>query len=319
MELIRGSNTPACYILEKQRERNSSTAQHWDLYEGHRRHVMSLLQNAKMSGKGRLCILGAGNCNDIDLSLLSRWYTELHLVDWDAFSMREGIKKQQISPESVMLHSGIELTGVARYIERWKQMVPSNPEIDQVITLLSEPYDIKIGTSFDVVLSGSLLTQLIELPVALLGPLHPRTVEVALKIRAAHFRLMASLVTPGGTGLLVTELISSDTCEALDYYPKNRLPELYARLIKERNFFPGTNPHALIPALRADPLIAPRIEDVRLTDPWRWRIGPTRSFLSYGVVFKKRQRNDKSSPLTLLALHGQRTAVALGDDVVGEA
>lgn len=274
------------YILEKQRERNISTSGHRDYYEGHRREVMALLREVSAGKKGRLCILGAGNCNDTDLSLLSEWYSELHLVDWDAKSLQEGVIKQQFAPESVILHTGVELTGVARYIERWKKSAPSNQEINDVIALLSEPYDIGIGDAFDVVLSSSLLTQLIELPVALLGLKHPRMVEVSLKIRAAHFRLMSSLIAPGGTGVLVTELISSDTCEELKHYTEDQLPDLRDQLIREKRIFTGTNPNALIPALNADLFIAPKIEHARLTAPWRWQLAPTRFFLAYGLVFK---------------------------------
>ena len=92
-------------------------------------------------------------------------------------ALQEGIKKQGVSPDTVVLHSGVELTGVARYIERWRLASPSNDEINEAIRLLSEPYDIGVGTGFDVVVSASLLTQLIELPVALLGHQHPRMVE----------------------------------------------------------------------------------------------------------------------------------------------
>ena len=278
-----------CYILEKQHERNRSTSRHWDLYEGHRQKVMALLHQVKGASKARLCILGAGNCNDIDLKQLLHWYAAIHLVDWDARSLQNGLKKQAIAPESVHVHAGIELTGVARYMERWKKTTPSSTEIDEVVALLSAPIDIGIGGPFDVVLSGSLLTQLIELPVALLGLTHPRTVDVSLQIRAAHFRLMASLLAPGGTGVLVTELISSDTCEALNHYPEDKLAELQGKLINEKNFFTGTNPNALTPAILAEPFIAPQLEQTALTLPWRWQIGPARSFLAYGFLFKKRK------------------------------
>ena len=273
------------YILKKQRERNSSTAQHQDLYAGHRHHVMSIIQ--EVGRGGRICVLGAGNCNDLDLARLQQWFTEVHLVDWDAASLHEGVAKQQVASESVVLHAGIEVTGVAGYMERWKRAAPSNDEINQVVALLSAPYDIGLGVAFDVVLSGSLLTQLIEMPVALLGPGHPRMVDVVMQIRAAHFRLMMSLMAPGGTGVLVTELMSSDTCEELRHSSDEKLPALYARLVREKRYFTGTNPDALTPALLADPFIAPQITQSQLIDPWRWQIGPNRFFLAYGFVFKK--------------------------------
>jgi len=275
-------------ILNVQRKRNLSTSQHWEFYEGHRRQVMSLLVEASDEKKGRLCVLGAGNCNDIELPILIEMFDEIYLVDWDADSLIEGITKQGIAPESVVLHSGIELTGIGHYVERWKKTPPSKSDINQVISLLSEPLDIRIDTTFDIVLSSSLLTQLIELPIALLGLNHPRTKEVVLKIRAAHFRLMASLLAPGGTGVLVTELISSNTCKELFQCPEDRLSELYDQLIEEKRYFLGTNPKTLIPALLEDPFMASQIQDTTLTAPWRWLLGPERSFLAYGVVFGKK-------------------------------
>ena len=249
-------------ILNVQRKRNLSTSQHWDYYEGHRRQVMSLLEEHQPKENGRICILGAGNCNDIELTLLTEWFDEVHLVDWDADSLQEGIKKQGIAPESVVLHTGIELTGIGHYVGRWKKATPSKGDINQVISLLSEPLDIGIDTAFDVVLSSSLLTQLIELPIALLGLNHPRTEEVVLKIRAAHFRSDGNHSwLQSGTGLLVTELISSNTCKELFQCPEDRLSELYDQLIEEKRYFLGTNPHSLIPALLEDPFMASQVED----------------------------------------------------------
>ncbi|MBX2819423.1 MAG: hypothetical protein KTR29_07070 [Rhodothermaceae bacterium] len=275
-------------ILKVQRKRNLSTSQHWDYYEGHRQQVMSLLEEVSAGKKGRLCILGAGNCNDIELPALVERFDEIHLVDWDADSLQEGIKKQGIARESVVLHTGIELTGIGHYIERWKKTPPSNRDIDQGISLLSEPLDVGIDTAFDVVLSSSLLTQLIELPIALLGSNHSRTEEVVLKIRAAHFRLMASLMAARGTGVLVTELISSNTCKELFQCPEDRLSELYYQLIEEQRYFQGTNPKTLIPALLEDPFMSSQIAETKLTAPWRWLLGPERSFLAYGFVFRKK-------------------------------
>ena len=276
------------YLLEVQRKRNMSTSQHWDLYEGHRSHVMSLLKEIQVGGNGRICILGAGNCNDIDLALLSELFSEVHLVDWDAQALHEGIKKQQVDQQSLIVHSGIELTGVGHYLGRWKKAAPTSQEINEVVSLLSEPHSTGIKKVFDVVLSSSLLTQLIEYPVALLGLHHPRMEEVALHIRAAHFRLMMSLMAPAGTGLLVTELISSDTCKELPDYPEHKLAELQFELIQQEKIFTGTNSHELTPALMADPFIAPQISITRLTAPWRWQLSPTRFFLAYGFVFVKK-------------------------------
>lgn len=46
---------------------NATTRTHWDRYAVHRRRVTTLLL-AGGNGQGRLCVLGAGNCNDLDLA-----------------------------------------------------------------------------------------------------------------------------------------------------------------------------------------------------------------------------------------------------------
>src|SRR4051812_28723246 len=54
-------------------------------FAGHRSHVTELLGAA--SGDQQLCVLGAGNCNDIDLSRLAEQYRGICLADIDAESL----------------------------------------------------------------------------------------------------------------------------------------------------------------------------------------------------------------------------------------
>src|SRR5690348_15383718 len=60
---------------------NAETRDHWDAFAGHRAKVTGLLTSGGLPGASRLCVLGAGNCNDVDLAALLRAHREVHLVD----------------------------------------------------------------------------------------------------------------------------------------------------------------------------------------------------------------------------------------------
>ena len=45
---------------------------------------------------GRLCVLGAGNCNDLDLRRLSERFDEIHLIDLDPAALGEAVRRQGV-------------------------------------------------------------------------------------------------------------------------------------------------------------------------------------------------------------------------------
>ena len=73
-------------------QRNLSTRDCWDGYAHHRSVVTELLVRASSSDKSSLCVLGAGNCNDLDLQQLQHNFSEIHLVDLDDEAISEGVK-----------------------------------------------------------------------------------------------------------------------------------------------------------------------------------------------------------------------------------
>jgi hypothetical protein len=125
------------------------------------------------------------------------------------------------------------------------------------------------------------MTQLVESATTL----HPEesSVGVALTVRTEHLRLLLDLLRQGGCGVLVTELVSTDTFSELDQLLARQLGAAALTLIANRNFFTGTNPFVLAHLMASDPCVA----EVRLTGPWRWRLGSQRSYLAYGLMFWK--------------------------------
>jgi hypothetical protein len=143
------------------------------------------------------------------------------------------------------------------------------------------------GGPYDVVVSTTLLTQLISLAVAALGNHHPNLTDVTLAIRDGHLRLLARLLRPKGAALLVTDVVSSDTLPELLVARPETLASLLNTALALRNFFTGANPYALAAACRRDVLLCKAVTNVSMVGPWRWQVGPQRAYLVVALSFRR--------------------------------
>jgi hypothetical protein len=191
-----------------------------------------------------------------------------------------------------MLHAPIDLTGIASRVSEWKTAVPSLADVRQAVKESQSAETPNLGGSFDVVLSSCLLSQLVGYATdALGGQNHPGFRELVCEIRARHLHLMLDLLAPGGTGLLVCDLVSSDSRDDLARVPEHELPGLVRKLADDRNFFSGLYPDAMLASLHNEPRLAGLATDVRLLPPWLWRLGPLRTFLVYAIRFRRAQNH----------------------------
>src|SRR3954465_979232 len=63
---------------------NASAIGHEASFAEHRaRLTREIAERAPAGGRGRLCLLGVGNANDVDLDALAARFAEVHLVDID--------------------------------------------------------------------------------------------------------------------------------------------------------------------------------------------------------------------------------------------
>lgn len=208
---------------------------------------------------GHLAVLGAGNCNDLDLPRLLAAYREVTLIDVDRESLVDGVRRQGVAPGTA-LH-------------------------------LRAPVDVSSGkvsgiANVDVVASTCLLTQLIHTLVERHGPTHPRCLELVQRERSVHLRLLSQLVRPGGWVVFVSDLVSSDTVPNLLGLPQAELPRAMQTLVAHRNFFTGANPYALVEALRTNPELSASPDPVNLRDPWLWSLTSTRGYLVYALCYR---------------------------------
>lgn len=123
------ADSQRCSVSE---ESNRQTALAWDLYAPHRARVTSLLElqhrrvfhPAGVSPlqhvrdhplpHGRLCLLGAGNTNDVDLRRLLRRFEVIELVDIDGEALARGTTGQlpEAARRRIVMHGGIDLLGL---------------------------------------------------------------------------------------------------------------------------------------------------------------------------------------------------------------
>lgn len=233
---------------------------------------------------GRFCALGAGNCNDLELQQLLDHFREVHLVDIDPAALQAAANRQGVEGlPGLHLHAPTDLTGIAEIVSDWKVRRPSLADVRQAVEVLgrhAQPIDV----AADVVVSSCLLSQLVGYATdALGGDKHPGFQPLVEAIRSRHLRLMAESLVPGGTGLLICDLVSSDSMDQLPRLPDHHLPGLIEKLARDGNFFSGLYPSALLAACRK----LPQMTDIRLLSPWLWRLGPRRTFLVYAIRFRR--------------------------------
>jgi hypothetical protein len=157
--------------------------------------------------------------------------------------------------------------------------------IDSCLKTLKRLPDCSEHARCDVVASVGLLTQLIDGVLRSVSESHPRAWELVAAIRTQHLRLLLELTVPGGAAVLVTEVVSSDSCPALRSVSESDLPDLMRREIAARNFFTGTNPAALQQLLGTEAGLAERLATTQFTEPWLWSF-VARIYAVYGVTLR---------------------------------
>jgi len=268
--------------VRRQLALNRSVADHWDLFALHRKRVTDLITSIAGGAPGPLSVLGAGNCNDLDLHRLLGTFAEVDLSDLDLDAMRAGVRRQAADDHRIRIHHA-DLSGVAGWLRRWAASPPPNEDIDRwLFRLEGDAVRRRPGREVaGVAASTGLLSQMTGMATRVLGLNHPRTVEVALAIRDAHLRDMVGLLAASGAGLVITDITSSVTLDRLD---RLQIAGLTERLVRCGDVTTGTNPLGIEASLRAQ---EDAVTDVTRHDPWVWRVTDTKSQLMVAISFRR--------------------------------
>lgn len=276
-------------ILDTQSRYNRSTAGSWNEYAAHRAQIAHLLEPAGLGPAGRLCVLGAGNCNDLHLPSIAEAFNEVHLVDIDAEALDRAVARQEMdkSPR-IHRHGGADLTGIAATLATWPQRRPSGQEIAACIDAARHAPAPLLPGPFDLALSPCLLSQIVGYAGDVLGREHPRYRDLLLAIRDRHLHMLVELTRPGGDGILVCDMLSSGSLADLITVRTGKLPDLMEKLSHTGQHFTGLAPSSVLAFFQRDMLTAPFLRHVRLLRPWIWSLAPLKkNFLVYAIRFRR--------------------------------
>ncbi len=270
-------------LAERQVRLNRETLDHWSLYRSHREAVAHLVGQAPQPASARLCVLGAGNCNDLDSARFTRRFAQIHLVDLDRQAVVKGVQWQRPpNPERIQIHGGVDLTGVLKTLATWQRNQPRRESIDHCIREALAFVGLPFLGQFEVVVSTCMLTQLIDSVVSMTGS-SSIPLELVRALRLRHLRLLAELLLPDGVGILVTDF-------ALSYdSTREALPRKRGRAAFPGSSFLGVNPEELFALVRKDAFLRSRVHQTRLSPPWLWQQNPRRTLLVRAIRFQRIQ------------------------------
>lgn len=229
-----------------------------------------------------ICVLGAGNCNDLDLGHIVRAVDRVVLVDIDEESLRSGLESWQLSSsDRVEIVAPFDLSGlsVANYA--------SDHVARRALAGSECPYpDWFDRQQFDVVISTGLVSQLVlaaEAQTAGVG----RFEALADSMIGGHLAATIACVKPGGTAVVGAELVSSVTLPRLlereGPIERVELCQLFAACCANGNTLAGMNPRYLLRAIESNSALRSRIDSIFIHEPWLWRMSTSRCYLAYAL------------------------------------
>jgi hypothetical protein len=270
--------------LEMHRRFNRNSAACWDYFAEHRAKVTALLTE---SAGGRLVVLGAGNMNDLDVPQVAGAFSEVHLVDLDTEALGRGMGRQPEALRAALAsHAPVDVTGSLDRLRRFVKAAPSGTDLDALIRAPAEGDAGKLPGPFDCVLSTCLLGQIMHSCRKAMGE-SPHLGVVAQAAAMGHLNLLGQLCRPGGTVLLVTDTVSSETYPLEELWGEQPPLELLTYLEKTDNTFSGTGPSYVRRLLNREPL-RPQFDSARLVEPWLWRLGDKVTLLAYALVLRRK-------------------------------
>ena len=270
-------------LVARQLRLNRETLDNWRLYHSHREAVADLICRPPQPASARLCILGAGNCNDLDLARFTGRFKQVDLVDLDRQAMAAGIQRQSPStPERISLHGGIDLTGILKTLDTWERYRPGKESIDHCIREARAFAGLPFLGRFNAAASICLLTQIVESVVSVTGP-GAVPLELVRTLQQGHLRLLAELLLPGAVGYLVTDF----ALEPGDGRPTRGVSSTSVAPTPRGEAFLGVSPQELCALVSNDAVLRTQVRRVRVSPLWLWRQNPRRTLRVCAIQFQR--------------------------------
>jgi hypothetical protein len=277
-------------LLSRHRTFNRNSEGRWDAFASHRAAVMKLiLEAAAARPSGRIAVLGAGNCNDLELPPLLAAAAELHLADVDDEALAKAPLRQECGgAPNLFLHAPVDLTGVLAELPAFAKRRASADDLVALGERASAGLTGQLPGPFDVVVSAALLSQIMHSCRLALGAEHPDLADLAHTLVLAHLRTIVALTARGGRTLLVTDTASSATYPLVELFDAERPLALLDDLERANNLLSGTAPSYLRRLVAKDEVLrAELLGPARMVPPWLWDLGDELTLLAYALVLSR--------------------------------
>lgn len=259
-------------------------------YKQHRRKTMELVSLAAAAlddvAERAISVLGAGNCMDLDLPQLVTLFHKVTLLDLDREAVESGVNTVEcLQTARVQILAPVDLAFPLTTIS-----AASLSGVDSIADLcqqLANPLAPPPAAPADVVVSTCVLSQMLSALTHFVTEKDAQFLPLVQAVRRGHLVRMLQLLKPGGRGILISDLVSSETTPALTSINDASLPKLLAQALATGNFFSGLHPGVMLQDLETQPGIAPYVDSPTMTTPWRWEMGP-RVYAVYAITFRKK-------------------------------
>lgn len=261
-------------LIAIHRRLNRGTRGAWERYRDHRERAMRLLEG----GGKAIAVLGAGNCNDVDLEQLARDFAEVHLLDVDV----EALSRVPSANSSLHTHEA-DLAGFLPHLASWRVSPPNAEALRALPDTAARDVAASVGQRFDVVLSSLVLSQIVHTAMEVLGRTHPALAAISVAGVVAHLRIALALLERSSDARLVllVDTLARPTPELKRALREHRSPdELLVQMDAAGLCLPGTSVSFLTHALSK---LAPDAE-LELIPAWTWAPSAARTHLVHGLV-----------------------------------
>lgn len=268
--------------IERQKRTNRSSLRHRESFGAHRRHLTALLLPEGTDPGLSLCVLGAGNCQDLDLERLAAQYAAIHLVDLDAQALIAARDRQPPDVRArIVCEPAVDLSGMLEVIDRWAEMQVDPSELLAHPGHTARRLAARLGR-FDVVLSACMLSQMHLSLLNILTDRHPLHAALSYTLTLTHLRCLELFRQPAGRALLATDAARLDQLDLQPYSELEPAPLLGA-LLARHQVFDAVDPRLLDAMVRDDPELSERASLSEPLDVWVWTNGPEQRLLVYAL------------------------------------
>lgn len=258
----------------------------WQDFARHRAKIRALLIGSTTDKGLTLCVLGAGQCADLDLESLVQHFSHITLVDIDGELLRNTVEARGFAEsKQITIFGDVDVTGVNSLYSQYER----NPNASTIekIKSVSESFRIEGLKQYDVVASTCLLSQLQNHVLETVGMGDQETfVELLAMTRHKHLELMLELTSAGGNAILITDVTSSDAMPELKSLGFDITKPVWDKICGG-NHFHGMNPIVIENDIENFRSGRGELAEFRMCHPWLWN-ATVRDYACIGYCMVKK-------------------------------